>query len=241
MGELERLQKTISRLGIASRRAAEKMISEGRVKVNGQTVSRLGTKIDPEKDQIMVDGILYTSRPPLQYILLYKPAGWICSLHDEKGRRTVIDLLEGVSDRVYPVGRLDYATSGVLLLTNDGSLANGLLHPSQKVEKTYLVQLEKRPMPAQLDKLRQGIRLDDGMTAPAKVRLLPERDKALTSLEISIHEGRNRQVRRMMEALGHKIVHLKRIAFADLTLKGLKPGQWRYLTDRELEKLLKRI
>ncbi|MGI5892226.1 MAG: pseudouridine synthase [Bacillota bacterium] len=233
----ERLQKTISRLGIASRRTAEQMILDGRVRVNGRVVSQLGTKIDPQKDNIYVDNVLYNTRPPLQYILLYKPAGWICSLNDEKGRRTVIDLLEGITDRVYPVGRLDYATSGVLLLTNDGQLANNLLHPSKEVRKTYLVELLGQPTKEQIQQLRQGIRLSDGITAPAKVKILPKRDSKCL-LEITIHEGRNRQVRRMMEAIGQEVLHLKRIAFAGLTLEGLKPGQWRYLNDEELEKLL---
>jgi 23S rRNA pseudouridine2605 synthase len=232
----ERLQKAISRLGIASRRAAEQMIADGRIKVNGQVVRQLGSKVDLGKDKIYVDGVLCSGRPPLQYILLYKPAGWICSLSDEKGRRTVIDLLQGVGERVYPVGRLDYDTSGALLLTNDGNLAHSLLHPSKEVQKTYLVKLDKRPSREQLEKLRQGIRLADGLTAPAKVKVLPSRN-GQCQLEITIHEGKNRQIRRMMEAIGQEVIHLKRLAFAGLDLSGLQPGQWRYLRDEEVAKL----
>ena len=231
-----RLQKYLADYGVASRRAAEKLIAAGRVMVNGQIVDAMGVKIDPQQDRIAVDGQLINCRPRLRYLLMFKPAGYICSAHDERRRRTVLDLLSGVSERVYPVGRLDYNTSGLLLLTNDGELTNRLIHPSHQVEKTYLAEVTGIPNSHDLRRLREGIMLDDGMTAPAKVRLCSTRaDSAV--VELQIHEGRNRQVRRMMEAIGHPVKHLRRTAVAFLTLKGLQAGQWRELTAEEVARL----
>ena len=233
---LIRLHKYIADQGVASRRAAEAMIAAGRVTVNGRVVTEMGMKIDPGRDSVRVDGEPLGSRPRLRYILLHKPAGYICSAHDERGRRTVLDLLSGVNERVYPVGRLDYDTSGLLLLTNDGDLTHHLLHPSHQVEKTYLALVEKCPEQATLEHLRRGVKLSDGITAPAKARLLRRQtDGAL--VEISIHEGRNRQVKRMFEAVGCPVKHLKRIRLAFLDVKQLALGEWRELSLDEVNRL----
>ena len=234
--EEQRLQKYLAAMGVASRRACEQLIAEGRVRVNGETVTSPGTKITPGADTVAVDGRVLADVPRLRYILLYKPVGYICSAADEKGRRTVLDLLDGVTERVYPVGRLDYDTSGALLLTNDGELTNRLLHPSHEVEKTYLAQVEGEPEQRALERLRKGVRLDDGMTAPAKVRRKRSRDGRFW-LELTIHEGRNRQVRRMLEAVGHPVQHLKRTKLDFLDLAGLTPGAWRELTADEVRRL----
>ncbi len=235
---MERLQKFISQAGIASRRAAEKMIQEGRVSVNGKVVTELGVKVDPLKDKVSVDGKPVKSAEKMVYYLLNKPKGYLSTAKDDRDRKTVIDLLQDIKQRVYPVGRLDNNTEGLLLLTNDGTLMNQLLHPKYEIYKTYVVKVDRRPEEEKLDKLRAGIKLDDGLTAPAKVYVTgydPLRD--LTTLEVTIHEGRNRQVRRMFAAIGHDVKGLKRIEFAGLTLSGLRRGQYRELTAREIEML----
>ena len=234
--EAQRLQKYLAALGVASRRACERLIAEGRVQVNGETVTRPGVKVTPGVDRVTLDGRPLSEAPRLRYILLYKPAGYICSAADERGRRTVLDLLDGVEERVYPVGRLDYDTSGLLLLTNDGELTNRLLHPSHEVEKTYLAQVETEPSAAALQRLRQGVMLSDGMTAPAAA-LARRTRQGRALVELTIHEGRNRQVRRMLEAVGHPVLRLKRVKLDRLDLTGLKPGRWRELTADEVRRL----
>lgn len=212
------------------------MIAEGRVRLNGQVVTAFGVLVDPQNDCLEVDGQAVNAVPRLRYLLLYKPSGYICSAHDERGRRTVLDLLKGVEERVYPVGRLDYNTAGLLLLTNDGDLTYKLLHPSHEVTKTYVAEVTGVPDRAALDQLRRGIRLAEGMTAPAAVRLR-RRSEDGAQLEIAIHEGRNRQVRRMLDAVGHPVRHLRRTKLAFLDLVGLKPGEWRELKPDEIQKL----
>ncbi|WP_003543809.1 pseudouridine synthase [Desulfotomaculum nigrificans] len=232
----ERLQKVLARAGIASRRRCEELIVAGKVKVNGKAVTALGTKVDAAKDKIEVNGQPVTASQPKVYFMLNKPRGYVTTLHDERGRKTVIDLLEGIEQRVYPVGRLDYDSEGLLLLTNDGELTNALTHPKHKVPKTYLVRVEGVPEPAKLKAMARGLVLADGPTAPAQVRLAGVRDNRAL-LEITIHEGRNRQVRRMCEHIGHPVLRLKRIRVGPLVLEGLKPGQFRPLTEVELKKL----
>jgi 23S rRNA pseudouridine2605 synthase len=234
---MERLQKVLAHAGVASRRHCEELIVQGRVQVNGKVVRELGVKVDPQKDLILVDG-----RPIRQeehvYLLLHKPTGVITSVHDPQGRRVVTDLLKGVKQRVYPVGRLDYNTSGLLLLTNDGELANRLIHPSYEIDKVYRAWVKGVPTAEKVKRLATGILLEDGMTAPARAKLLtvsPAKDRAL--LELTIHEGRNRQVRRMCEAIGHPVLSLERIRFGFLTLEGLEPGRYRRLTTEEVERL----
>nr|WP_199883675.1 pseudouridine synthase [Massilibacillus massiliensis] len=234
---MERLQKVMSQAGIASRRAAEILIQQGRVSVNGTVVLELGTKVDVKIDKIHVDGKLISSQQNI-YILLNKPKGVITSAKDDRGRKTVIDLLEGVDQRVYPVGRLDYNTEGLLLLTNDGELTNHLIHPKYKIYKTYLVKVQGIPSEDKLDILRIGVKLEDGITAPAKVHLIDiDTNYNLTTLEITIHEGKNRQIRRMCEAIGYPVKNLKRIKFATLNLEGVRRGQYRLLSADEVESL----
>lgn len=234
---MERLQKIISQAGIASRREAEKMILAGQVSVNRKIITELGTKVDVQKDRIAVNGKPIALQEHV-YILLYKPKGVITSLKDERGRKTVVDLLRDLPARVYPVGRLDYNTEGALLLTNDGALTNALIHPRYKVSKTYLATVQGMPPEETLDLLRAGIRLDDGVCEPALVRKVQEEpEKNRTQLEIVIHEGKNRQVRRMCEAIRFPVYALKRTKFASLTLSGLRRGQYRYLTNEEVDDL----
>jgi 23S rRNA pseudouridine2605 synthase len=235
-----RLQKLISQAGVASRRAAEKLIGEGRVTVNGETVREMGTKADPARDVIRVDGCRIKSPERLRYILLYKPAGYVTTRSDPQRRRTVIDLLHGIREYVYPVGRLDYDTQGLLLLTNDGELAAKLTHPRHQVDRTYEAHVAGIPDDAALERLRRGIPLDGRRTLPADVLLVNKgRREQNGVLLITIREGRNRQVRRMLEAVGHPVQSLRRIRFGPISDRRLKPGDWRELTEEEVEKLKK--
>jgi len=233
-----RLQKVLSQAGVASRRAAEKLIADGRVTVNGKTILTMGVKVDPGKDEIRVDGrrIKGVSQP--RYLLLYKPAGYVTTRSDPQRRRTVLDLLTGVREYVYPVGRLDYDTEGLLLLTNDGELAARLTHPRHGVARTYEARVAGMPDREAIERLRNGIPLDGHRTLPADVVLLNQgrRDRDGV-LRLTIREGRNRQVRRMCEAVGHPVQHLKRTRFGTLADRRLKPGEWRELAPREVEAL----
>ena len=230
---MERLQKLISRAGVASRRAAEQMIEEGRVTVDG-VVAKIGAQAD-DSQTICVDGKPIQRAEAHVYYLLSKPKGYISTAKDERGRKTVLDLLPEVKARIYPAGRLDNDTEGLLLLTNDGELMNGLLHPAREVWKTYAAQVEGSFSKQELQTLKNGVSLEDGVTAPAKVRVLDWDDrKGRTKVEISIHEGKNRQVRRMCEAVGHPVHTLKRTEFAGLNLSGVKRGEYRTLTVQEV-------
>lgn len=233
---LERIQKVIAQAGIASRREAERMILGGRVTVNGKVVDELGRKADPDKDHIKVDGRLITRPESKAYVILYKPRGYVTTTSDPEGRPTIMELLEKVKGRVFPVGRLDYDTEGLILCTNDGDLAHRLQHPRHEVPKTYFAKVEGVPTPDEIARLRKGVKLEDGMTAPAKVKLI-RKAEANSWLEIIIHEGRNRQVKRMCETIGHPVIKLKREGFAFLTLGNLRPGEFRHLTAEEIKKL----
>jgi 23S rRNA pseudouridine2605 synthase len=232
---IERLQKVLAHAGVASRRHSEELIKAGKVKVNGKVVTELGVKVDPARDRIEVNGAL-VQQEQKRVFLFYKPLRVITSMFDPQGRRVVADYFRSVPERVYPVGRLDYDTEGLLLLTNDGELANRLIHPRYEVDKTYVATVKGRPSPADLEKLRKGVKLEDGWTAPAKVRILSQ-DDIHTKLQLTIREGRNRQVRRMCEAVGLPITHLIRTKLAFLTLQGLKRGEYRELTRQELDRL----
>lgn len=240
----ERLHKVIARLGISSRRAAESMIRHGLVSVNGQTVTEPGIKVNAV-DQIMIDGQLLRLGHQMEsiYILLNKPIGVISSVRDQFRRKTVMDLLGAeIKSRVYPVGRLDYDTSGLLLLTNDGELTFRLTHPSFGVAKTYRVGVKGNITKLALDQLRTGVVLEDGVTAPAKIeRIEQKKGNALTLVEITIQEGKNRQVRRMFAKTGYQVVSLQRIAFGPLGLNGLKVGEYRLLSKHEVESLKKQV
>jgi 23S rRNA pseudouridine2605 synthase len=234
-----RLQKVLAQAGIASRRAAEKLIADGRVMVNGRTVTEMGTKVGPDAE-IKVDGRRVKAPERHRYILLYKPVGVVTTASDPQRRRTVLDLLEGVRERVYPVGRLDYDTEGLLLLTNDGDLAAMLTHPRHGVERSYEARVSGMPDDEALQRLREGIPLDGQRTMPAEAELLNRGKRDRDGLvKLTITEGRNRQVRRMLEAVGHPVKDLMRTRIGSLTDKYLKPGRWRDLTQGEVEKLKK--
>ncbi len=232
-----RLQKILSQAGIASRRAAEKLIAEGRVTVNGATVREMGTKADPAADDIRVDGRRVKGSERQRYILLNKPPGYVTTRSDPQRRPTVIDLLRGVREYVYPVGRLDYDTEGLLLLTNDGDLAARLTHPRHGVERTYDARVAGVPDERDLERLRTGIPLDGRRTLPADVELLTRGRAAESVLRITIREGRKRQVRRMCETVGHPVRTLRRVRIGPLSDRRLKPGEWRELTDQEVAAL----
>jgi 23S rRNA pseudouridine2605 synthase len=235
-----RLQKLLSMAGVASRRAAETLIQDGRVEVNGTVVTTLGSKADPARDEIRVDGrrLRFDVRP--RYILLNKPKGYITTRRDPEGRRTILDLLAGVREYVYPVGRLDYDSEGLLLLTSDGDLAAGLTHPRHAVERVYEAIVTGVPNDAALDKLRHGVFLDGARTQPADVRReksVGRGAQATTRLTVTLREGRNRQVRRMLAQIGHPVRRLTRVRMGPITLDDLPSGRWRDLTTREVSAL----
>ncbi|MBT2693301.1 23S rRNA pseudouridine(2605) synthase RluB [Bacillus sp. ISL-55] len=233
---MERLQKVIAHAGIASRRKAEEMILEGRVKVNGSVVKELGRKVTPS-DRVEVDGVQIEGEEPV-YFLFYKPRGVISSVQDDKGRKVVTDFFQTIEQRIYPVGRLDYDTSGLLLLTNDGEFANLLMHPSNEIDKMYVAKVKGIPSKEKLTSLARGVMLEDGKTAPARIKLLSvDKKKDTAIVEITIHEGRNRQVRRMFDAIGHPVLKLKREKYGFLTLNGLRTGEIRELTHHEVKQL----
>ncbi|MDX2166413.1 MAG: pseudouridine synthase, partial [Deltaproteobacteria bacterium] len=221
---------------MSSRRAAELLIQQGRVTLNGKTVTELGTKANPHKDTIAIDGKPLRQAAPAVYILLHKPVGVVTTLADPEGRPTVRDLLVGVRQRVFPVGRLDYHSAGLLLLTNDGALALRLTHPRYGVRKTYHVKVKGQPSPGQLGALARGVRLADGTTNPASVHVMEASEKKAW-LSISLAEGKNRQVRRMCETVGLPVEKLTRVAFGPLKLGKLSPGAWRHLEAEEVEAL----
>jgi len=232
----ERLQKILAHAGIASRREAETIIVSGRVAVNGRVVTELGSKADPYSDRITLDGKPIRIESKKVYILLNKPAGYVTTMKDPQGRPVVKDLLTGVKERIYPVGRLDYNTEGLLLLTNDGELTNRLAHPRHEVEKEYMVRVQGRVLPDQIKLLTEGVDLDDGLSAPAVVKPISESENN-TWISISIHEGRYRQVRRMCEAVGLNVVRLKRTRYAFLETGELKVAEYRHLSAGEVSRL----
>lgn len=232
----ERLQKVLAQAGIASRRAAEKLIVGGRVRVNGRIVTELGAKADAGKDKIEVDGKRVTREKPVYYVL-HKPREVVTTVDDPEGRATVRKLLRGVPERVFPVGRLDYHTSGALLLTNDGAFADALLSPRQKVPKVYAAKMRGHLDVPELDQLRNGVVLDDGTKTRAAEVFVIREEKGHTWVQLTLHEGKNRQIHRMGDAIGHRVMRLARISFAGVTTDGLRPGEYRPLTEREMEKL----
>jgi 23S rRNA pseudouridine2605 synthase len=233
----ERLQKVLARAGVASRRAAERIIEAGRVRVDGRVVTELGTKVDPRASRVEVDGERVFAEE-FVYVVLNKPKNVVSTMHDPQGRPAVKELLAGTPGRVYPVGRLDFATSGVLLATNDGDFAAALLHPKKVVPKTYVVKVLGEMQPKDLDRWRKGVELEDGKTLPAQAKLL-RHEAGKTWFELTITEGRNQQIRRMGEATGFRVMRLSRVTFAGITSEGLRPGAWRYLTPDELRDIKK--
>lgn len=233
---MERLQKVLAHAGVASRRKAEQMIQDGKVRVNGEVVKELGVKVSAN-DKIEVEGVQLEKETKVYY-LFYKPRGVISAVSDDKNRKVVADYFQHIEQRVYPVGRLDYDTSGLILMTNDGEFAHMLTHPKFEIEKTYVARLKGIPKREELQKLERGIKLEDGMTAPAKVKMLSsEKKQGKAIVQITIHEGRNRQVRRMFDAIGYPVQKLSREQFAFLDLRGLNAGEYRELTAHEVKVL----
>ena len=235
----ERLQKYLAQCGVASRRKCEELILQGRVQVNGVTVTELGTKINPEKDKIKFDGKDIKQSTKLVYILLNKPIGYVTTADDQFGRDTVLDLVK-VKERIVPVGRLDMYTSGALILTNDGDFVYQVTHPKHEIEKTYTVTIKGIVQNSEVEQLRNGIKIDDYITKPARVKILKtDTEKGISRLEITIHEGKNRQVRKMCEAVGRKVLALHRSKIGGIGVKDIELGKWRYLTANEVQQILK--
>lgn len=233
---MERLQKVMAQAGIASRRKSEELIVKGKVKVNGVVVTELGTRVS-STDQVEVEGIQIVKEENVYY-LLYKPRGVISTANDDKGRKTVMDFFPHIEERIFPVGRLDYDTSGVIILTNDGDFSYLMTHPKFEIKKTYIAKVKGIPSRDNLRKLERGIELEDGMTAPANVKMQSMDKKSQTAIvEITIHEGKNRQVRRMFDAIGCPVDSLKREEFAILSTRGLNAGEARELTLHEVKQL----
>ncbi|HMM06046.1 MAG TPA: pseudouridine synthase [Clostridiales bacterium] len=233
----ERLQKLLAAAGIASRRKAEEMIAAGRVSLNGKVVQEPGTKADLGKDKIAVDGQLVQRKERKIYVLLNKPKGYVCTVNDTHGRPTVLDLLPDWHVRIYPVGRLDLDTSGLLLLTNDGSFTNKIIHPAKEINKIYRAEVQGTPSEEQLNLLRKGLVLEEETFAPAKIRLLAKKGRD-TVWEVIIHEGKKRQIRRMFKEIKHPVLSLTRTNIDFLSCKGLKEGEWRFLKKEEIRRLL---
>ena len=231
-----RLQKLIAGTGQASRRKAEMMIAAGRVMVNGKVVTELGTKVDPARDHVKVDGKHLSSAEPFVYLILNKPKNVMSTLDDPGGRPTVKDYLHGISLRVFPVGRLDFDSEGLMLMTNNGDLAQALLHPRYHVPKTYLIKVKGILTDDKIRQVEQGVKLEDGMTSPAMVKKI-KKAEANSWLEVTIREGRKHQVKRMLESVGHPVIKLTRVKMGPLSLGSLASGEFRFLTDREANAL----
>lgn len=235
----ERLQKILARAGVASRRRAEELIRAGRVRVDGRVVTEMGLQVDPETQIIECNGVPLPRPEKKVYILLHKPAGFLSTVYDSRQRPIVTDLLPTVKERVYPVGRLDLDTEGALLLTNDGELAQRILHPSHEVNKTYVAEVKGTPSRKKLAALARGIDLEGRKTWPAAIEILHSGAQN-TTIEITIHEGRKRQVRKMFEAVGHPVLHLKRTAYGRLGLGDLAPGKYRFLQAADLKMIFRK-
>lgn len=233
---MERLQKYMADCGVASRRKAEELIKQGLVSVNGETVTELGVKVDPAKDKVLYKGKVISPEKKKVYIMLNKPEGYVTTAKDQFGRPTVLDLVKNVKERLVPVGRLDYDTSGLLILTNDGDIVYKLTHPKNEIKKVYEAKLFGVPDSNTIKLFKNGITIDGKKTHPAKLDLLKV-DGRFSWCNITIHEGRNRQVRKMCQAARHPVASLRRIAEGDITLGNLKKGEWRYLTDKEIRYL----
>ena len=234
-----RLQKYLASAGVASRRKCEDLILEGKIEVNGKIITELGTKIDPKKDEVKYNGKIVKSEEEKVYILLNKPIGYVTTAKEQFGRDMVLDLVK-VNKRIVPVGRLDMYTSGALILTNDGEFVNKLTHPSHEIDKTYNVTVKGIVTKEEIENLKKGVLIDDDyITKPAKVKILKiDEEKKISRIQITIHEGKNRQVRKMCEAIGKKVLALHRCKIGNIDVKSLKLGEWRYLSKKEVEKFL---
>lgn len=233
-----RLQKYMAEAGISSRRKAEELILEGKVKVNGKTINELGIKIVPNKDIVEYNGKKVVLEKEYVYILLNKPIGYVTTVKDQFNRDSILDLVK-INKRIVPVGRLDMYTSGAIILTNDGDFMYKVTHPKHEIEKTYTVTIKGIVKDNEVEELKKGVKIEDYTTKPAKVKILKtDEEKNISRLEITIHEGKNRQVRKMCEAIGHKVLALHRSKIAGIGVKDLELGKWRYLTNKEVKKIL---
>ena len=234
-----RLQKYLAECGIASRRKAEEYIQEGKVQVNGKAVTELGVKINPEKDIVYFNNKKVAKQNENIYILLNKPIGYVTTTKDQFNRETVLDLIKGINKRIVPVGRLDMYTSGALILTNDGDFTYKVTHPSHEITKTYVATLRGIITNEEIEKLRSGVEIEDYLTRPAKVKILKtDTEKNISRIEITIHEGKNRQVRKMCEAIGRNVMALHRSKIGNIGVKDLKIGEWRYLSSTEIKSII---
>jgi 23S rRNA pseudouridine2605 synthase len=233
----ERLQKFLSECGVASRRGSEQLIRDGCISVNDLVIRDMGIKVNPETDVVKYKGKIVRKCEISIYLIMNKPIGYVTTVKDEFNRPKVIDLLKGIDQKVYPVGRLDYNSSGLLLLTNDGKLTYKLTHPGHEVNKKYLVRVKGNPDINSINRLRKGVIIDGYLTSPAKISIIYS-DKGSTVLEFIIHEGRNRQIRKMCSFIGNEVISLKRVSVGELSLGDLKDGQWRYLTESEVDYLI---
>lgn len=240
MKEEMRLQKYLAECGVASRRKSEEYILDGKVQVNGKVVTELGTKVNPNKDVVYFNNRRIENKGKNIYILLNKPIGYVTTTKDQFDRETVLDLIKNVKERVVPVGRLDMYTSGALILTNDGDFTYKITHPSHEINKTYIATIRGIITEDEVNQLRRGVKIEDYTTRPAKVKIMKtDIEKNISRIEITIHEGKNRQVRKMCEAIGRNVMALHRTKIGDINVKDLKIGEWRYLTPKEVEKLQK--
>lgn len=233
-----RLQKYIAKSGVASRRKAEELILEGKIQVNGKTITELGTKVNPEKDIVTYNGKKLKTEEEFVYILLNKPIGYVTTVKDQFGRDSVLDLVK-IKEHLVPVGRLDMYTSGALILTNDGDFVYKVTHPKHEIEKTYTVTIKGIVKNEEVEMLRKGVKIEDYTTKPAKVKILKtDEEKNISRLEITIHEGKNRQVRKMCETVGHKVLALHRSKIAGIGVKDIPLGKWRFMKEKEIRKIL---
>lgn len=231
-----RLQKYMAKCGVASRRKSENIILEGRVKVNGKTITELGIKVDPDKDVVILDNKIIRMEKNNVYIIINKPEGYVTTVSDQFNRPTVIDLIRSIDERIYPVGRLDYDTSGLLILTNDGNLTYKLTHPKHEINKEYIAKIKGIPNNKSLNEFKNGLKIEDYVTSKANIEII-ETYKQNSQVKIIIHEGKNRQVRKMCKKIGHPVIKLKRVAIGDLNIDKMKTGEWRFLTAKEVEYL----
>ncbi|MDD3224390.1 MAG: pseudouridine synthase [Clostridium sp.] len=229
----ERLQKFMASCGVASRRSSEKLIKAGKVTVNSNIITELGEKVDPNIDIVCVNGEKIKPEMRNIYILLNKPEGYLCTLKDTRDRKTVLDLTSEINERIFPIGRLDYDTSGLIIMTNDGSIYNKVIHPREKINKIYEACIKGTPTKDEMDKFRTGIDIGDYITAQADIKIMSSNNKT-SNVKITIHEGKKRQIRRMCKSIGHHVITLRRVAIGNIVLSNLEKGQFRYLTEKEI-------